>query len=70
MPLLVLMFRGIRYVYQEEIQNLEVTQEAAEDFHRHVKKVKRRRAEQPYGNPFRNCRVPLSGYCPRFIEIY
>jgi len=45
MPLLVLMFRGIRYVYQEEIQDLEVTPEAAEDFHRYVKKIKRRRAE-------------------------
>jgi amino acid transporter len=45
MPLLVLMFRGIRYVYQEEIQDLEVTPEAAEDFHRYVKKVKRRRAQ-------------------------
>jgi len=45
MPLLVLMFRGIRYVYQEEIQDLETTPEAAEDFHRYVKKVKRRRAE-------------------------
>ncbi|HWQ43887.1 MAG TPA: APC family permease [Desulfosporosinus sp.] len=45
MPLLVLMFRCIRCVYQGEIHNLEVTQEAAEEFHRHVKTVKRRRAE-------------------------
>ena len=45
MPLLVLMFRGIHYVYNIEIQNLEITPEAAEDFHRHVKKLKRRRSQ-------------------------
>ncbi|TGE32300.1 APC family permease [Desulfosporosinus sp. Sb-LF] len=45
MPLLVLMFRGIRYVYQGEIRDLEVTPEAIEVFHRHVKKLKRRRAQ-------------------------
>ena len=45
MPLLVLMFRGIRYVYKMEIQDIKVTPEAAEDFHKYVKKIKRRRAE-------------------------
>ncbi|WP_075363348.1 APC family permease [Desulfosporosinus metallidurans] len=44
MPLLVLMFRGIRYVYQGEIQDVEVTREASEAFHRYVMKLKRRRA--------------------------
>lgn len=44
MPLLVLMFRGIRFVYRGEIQDVRVTPEAAEAFHRHVKKIKRRRA--------------------------
>ncbi len=44
MPLLVLMFRGIRHVYQGEIQDLEVTPEAAEEFHRQVITLKRRRA--------------------------
>jgi len=44
MPLLVLMFRGIRYVYQGEIEDLEVTLEAAEGFHRHVLRLKRRRS--------------------------
>ncbi|HEY8910479.1 MAG TPA: APC family permease [Desulfosporosinus sp.] len=44
MPLLVLMFRAIRYVYQGEIEDLEVTQEAAEGFHRHVTRLKRRRS--------------------------
>ena len=44
MPLLVLMFRGIRYVYQGEIQDVEITREASEDFHRCVIKLKRRRA--------------------------
>ncbi len=45
MPLLVSMFRGIHYVYHTEIQNLEITPEAADDFHRHVKKIKRRRSQ-------------------------
>ena len=45
MPLLVLMFRGIHYVYNIEIQNLEITPEAVEDFHKHVKKIKRRRSQ-------------------------
>ena len=45
MPILVLMFRGIRYVYKMEIQNLEITPQAADDFHRHVKKIKRRRSQ-------------------------
>ncbi|TGE32212.1 APC family permease [Desulfosporosinus sp. Sb-LF] len=45
MPLLVLMFRVIHYVYQEEIQNLEITQEASDDFHNHVKKIDRRRSK-------------------------
>jgi amino acid transporter len=44
MPLLVLMFRGIRHVYQGEIQNLEITPEAEEDFRRHMIRLKRRRA--------------------------
>jgi len=44
MPLLVLMFRGIRNVYQGEIHNLEITPEAEEDFRRHIIKLKRRRA--------------------------
>lgn len=44
MPLLVLMFRGICCVYRGEIQDLDVTPEAADDFHRHVAKLKRRRA--------------------------
>jgi len=44
MPLLVLMFRGIRQVYQGEIQNLEITPEAEEDFRRHMIRLKRRRA--------------------------
>ena len=45
LPFLVLMFRGIRYVYNIEIKNLEITPEAAEDFHNHVKKIKRRRSQ-------------------------
>lgn len=45
MPLLVLMFRGIHYVYNMEIQNLEITPEAVDDFHKHVKKIKRRRSQ-------------------------
>ena len=45
MPLLVLMFRAIRHVYKVEIQDLTVTPEAAEDFHRHVIKIKRRRSQ-------------------------
>ncbi|HWQ41674.1 MAG TPA: APC family permease [Desulfosporosinus sp.] len=44
MPFLVLMFRGIRSIYSGEIQNLEVTSEAAEAFHKHVIKLRRRRA--------------------------
>ncbi|MDR3602770.1 MAG: APC family permease [Desulfosporosinus sp.] len=44
MPFLVLMFRGIRYIYQSEIRDVEVTMEASESFHRHVIKLKRRRA--------------------------
>ena len=44
LPLLVLMFRTVRYVYQGEIQDVEITTEAAEIFHRHVTKLKRRRA--------------------------
>jgi len=44
MPLLVLMFRGIRYVYQGEIEDLELTPESDEDFHRHMAKLKRRRS--------------------------
>lgn len=45
MPLLVLMFRGTRHVYQEEIHDIKVTIEASEDFHKYVKKIKRRRAQ-------------------------
>jgi amino acid transporter len=44
MPLLVLMFRGISRIYQGEIQNLDITPEAEEDFRRHMLKLKRRRA--------------------------
>jgi amino acid transporter len=44
-PVLVLMFRGIRYIYNIEIQNLEITPEAVEDFRNHVKKIKRRRSQ-------------------------
>jgi len=44
MPLLVLMLRGIRSIYSGEIQNLEITPRAEEDFHKHVAKIKRRRA--------------------------
>ena len=44
MPLLVLMFRGIHYVYNIEIQNLDITPEAVDDFHKHVMKYKRRRS--------------------------
>ena len=44
MPLLVLMFRGIRSIYSGEIQNFEVTPEAAASFHNHVAKLRRRRA--------------------------
>lgn len=45
MPLLVLMFRGIHYVYHIEIQNLDITPEAIDDFHNHVKKLRRRRSQ-------------------------
>ena len=44
MPILVLMFRGIRCVYKGEVRNVEITPEAVESFHRHVTKLKRRRA--------------------------
>ncbi|MDR3600933.1 MAG: APC family permease [Desulfosporosinus sp.] len=44
MPLLVLMFRGIRSIYSGEIQNLDVTPQAIEEFHGLMAKVKRRRA--------------------------
>ena len=44
LPLLVLMFRAIRYVYQGEIKDVKVTPEAVESFHRHVKKLQRRRS--------------------------
>ncbi|MHB8125477.1 MAG: APC family permease [Desulfitobacteriaceae bacterium] len=44
MPLLVLLFHTINRVYSGEINQLSVTQEALEDFHRHVAKVKRRRS--------------------------
>ncbi|WP_407312578.1 APC family permease [Desulfosporosinus sp. SB140] len=44
MPLLVLMFRTIRIVYQSEIQDVEVTREDTETFRSYVTKVKRRRA--------------------------
>lgn len=53
MPLLVLMFRGIRSIYSGEIQNLEVTPEAAEAFHMHVAKLRRRRANLELAD-FRN----------------
>lgn len=53
MPLLVLMFRGIRNVYQSEIQNLEITPEAEEDFRRHMIRLKRRRAHTELSD-FRN----------------
>jgi amino acid transporter len=45
LPFLILMFRGIHYIYNIEIKNLEITPEAAEDFHNHIKKLKRRRAQ-------------------------
>ena len=45
MPLLVLMFRGIHYVYNVEIQNLDITPEAINDFHKHVTKLRRRRSQ-------------------------
>ncbi|WP_434512649.1 APC family permease [Desulfitobacterium sp. AusDCA] len=44
MPLLVLLFRGIKSVYRGEIHNLNVTPEALADFQKHVAIVKRRRA--------------------------
>lgn len=44
MPLLVLLFRGIKSVYRGEIHNLDVTPEAIADFQKHVAIVKRRRA--------------------------
>lgn len=44
MPLLVLMFRGIHYVYHIEIQHLDITPEAVNDFHKHVLKLRRRRS--------------------------
>jgi amino acid transporter len=44
MPILVLMFRGIRQVYKGEIQDVEITREATEDFHAFVDKAKHRRA--------------------------
>ncbi|SPF48593.1 putative membrane protein [Candidatus Desulfosporosinus infrequens] len=44
MPLLVIMFRGIRSIYAGEIRDLEVTPQAIDDFHKHVTKIKRRRA--------------------------
>jgi len=45
MPLLVLMFRGIHYIYNIEVQNLDITPEAIDDFHRHVKILNRRRSQ-------------------------
>ncbi|MFZ3102503.1 MAG: APC family permease [Desulfitobacteriaceae bacterium] len=53
MPLLVLMFRRIHHVYQGEIQDLEVTPAAAEDFHSYVIKIKRRRSHVELAD-FRN----------------
>ncbi|MDR3542495.1 MAG: APC family permease [Desulfosporosinus sp.] len=44
MPMLVIMFRGIRSIYSSEIRDLEVTPKAIDDFHKHVTKIKRRRA--------------------------
>jgi amino acid transporter len=44
MPVLVLMFRGIRSIYSGEIRDLDVTPKAIEDFHKHIAKIKRRRA--------------------------
>ena len=44
MPLLVIMFRGIRSIYSSEIRDLEVTPQAIDAFHKHVTKIKRRRA--------------------------
>ncbi len=59
MPLLVLMFRGIRHVYQGEIQDLEVTPEAAEEFHRHVIIIKRRRAHSELADYRNKVVVPV-----------
>lgn len=44
MPILVLMLRGVQYVYKAEIRDIAVTSEAVEGFHRHVAKINRRRA--------------------------
>lgn len=44
LPILVFLFRSIGKIYRMEIAELHVTQEKLEDFHRHVAKMKRRRA--------------------------
>lgn len=44
MPFLVMIFYSINRIYRSEIEDLSVTPEAEEDFHRHVAIVKRRRA--------------------------
>jgi amino acid transporter len=44
MPLLVMLTHAINRVYSTEIEELHVTPEAIADFHKHVARIKRRRA--------------------------
>lgn len=46
-PFLVTVFYTISRVYKNEIKDLSVTEEALEDFHRHVKRLRKRRGNTP-----------------------
>lgn len=59
MPLLVLMFRKIHQVYNIESKNLDISPEATDDFHRHVKLLKLRRSKNEMADYQNKVIVPV-----------
>lgn len=58
-PLLMLLFRGVKNVYRSEIHDLEVTPEALAQFQRHVAILKRRRAHSEISEYHNKIIIPV-----------